>query len=64
MAASDSDPYGVKHQSVDLVSIFGEEPKVSASGKDLADATSQSPLAQLRGGADPTNIGPGSVKTK
>lgn len=62
--SSDTDKYGKEHSPVDLISIFGDEPKVSASGSDLADATSQSPLAQSRGGADPVNIGPGSVKTK
>lgn len=61
MKTSDSDSYGPEHESVDLARGLGE-PRVSASGRDIADATSQSPLAQLRSGADPTNLGPGSVK--
>lgn len=61
--ASDSDKYGKEHSSVDLGQML-HQPQVSATGRDIADATSQSPLAQSRGGADPVNIGPGSVKTK
>jgi hypothetical protein len=61
--SSESDNYGKRHASVDLGQMF-HEPQVSASGRDIADATSQSPLAQSRDGADPVNIGPGSVKTK
>jgi hypothetical protein len=60
---TDTDEYGFKHESVDLGKGLGQ-PQVSANGRDIADATSQSPLAQMRGGADPVNIGPGSVKTK
>jgi hypothetical protein len=50
---------------VDLGSTVGEEPKIpgATEGSDIADASSQSPLAQSRGGADPTNIGPGAVTT-
>jgi hypothetical protein len=61
--ATDNDAYGRDHTSVDLGKMLGQ-PQVSDSGRDIADATSQSPLAQSRGGADPVNIGPGSVKTK
>lgn len=61
MPASDSDAYGKEHTTPDLDALFGKEPQVSAQGSDLPDATSQSPLAQLRGGADPIDIGPGSV---
>jgi hypothetical protein len=60
-APSDSDAYGKEHESVDLQSMYGKEPQVGPSGSDLPDATSQSPLAQARGTADPIDIGPGSV---
>jgi len=47
--------------SVDLGSSVGEEPKLpgATEGSDAADASSQSPLAQSRGGAEPTDIGLG-----
>jgi hypothetical protein len=61
--SSDTDKYGKDHETVNLGSQL-HYPTVADTGRDLADATSQSPLAQSRGGADPSNIGPGSVKTK
>lgn len=48
---------------VDLGQML-HQPTVAPTGRDIADATSQSPLAQSRGTADPIDIGPGSVKTK
>ncbi len=59
--ASDDNAYGKEHDAVDLGQQFGE-PRVSAQGSDIADATSQSPLAQSRGTADPIDIGPGDVR--
>lgn len=61
--STDKDAYGRDHEPVDLTKML-HQPQVSPTGRDIADATSQSPLAQSRGGADPTNIGPGTVRTK
>jgi hypothetical protein len=65
MAQSNAD-YGKQEGTpVDLGATFGKEPTIpgATEGKDIADATSQSPQSQSRGGADPVNIGPGSVQT-
>lgn len=50
---------------VDLGQSFGEEPKIDGAteGKDTADASSQSPLAQSRSGADPENVADGTGST-
>lgn len=52
MPNSDTNNYGSEHDSVDLGQQLGQ-PKVSDSGRDLGDATSQSPQAQRNDGADP-----------
>jgi hypothetical protein len=57
MSHSDTDNYGSEHESVDLGQQLGQ-PKVSDSGRDLADATSQSPQAQRNGAADPQMFAP------
>lgn len=66
MGASDTSPYGREHESVDLGATFGEEPRIPGAKPDgeaaHALAESVSPLSADRGGADPNNIGPGSVK--
>lgn len=59
--ASDNNPYSADHEPVDLTKML-HQPTVSDSGRDLSDASSQSPQSQARGGADPTNIGPGNVR--
>lgn len=38
------------------------QPQVSDSGRDIADATSQSPLAQSRGTADPIQVNDAPVR--
>jgi hypothetical protein len=52
MPSSDTNAYGSEHESVNLGKQLGQ-PKVSDTGRDLDDATSQSPQAQRHGGADP-----------
>jgi len=64
--ASDDNTYSPnRHESVDLGRQL-DQPRIEGAkpdgASDLPDATSQSPLAQLRGTADPIDIGPGSVK--
>lgn len=59
--STENDAYSRDHESVDLGKQLGQ-PTVGPNG--IFPDTSQSPLAQSRGGADPVNIGPGSVKTK
>lgn len=64
--ASDDNAYSPnRHLPVDLGQQLSE-PRIEGAKpdgvSDLPDSTSQSPLAQLRGTADPIDIGPGDVK--
>ena len=64
--ASDDNAYSPnRHEPVDLGAQLGQPriPGEKPDGvSDLPDSTSQSPLAQLRGTADPIDIGPGAVQ--
>jgi len=57
MSYSDKDAYSFKSEPVDLGQQLGqpriEGPKPDGAS-DLPDASSQSPLSQMRGGADPS----------
>lgn len=67
MAHSDTDPVGTFHSSVDLGAFEGQGheriPGAKPDGQAAHSiAESASPQSKLNGGADPSNIGPGSVK--